>query len=402
MNGPGFSNIYEHPEWTDPRERYSVVLSSFSPIPFTIDTSYIYRHLGKDLGNLASVRGRVLDDEFIWPREPSQIPVEVFGFEAVVQPDGFITFGKNWGAIHIMDLSGFPQRDPVRHIIADEWPFIDWFYHRVVWKDMDLDGRLDAVACRSRRNEEDGYTNQFVWWRHPEGNPFSSLWEPTVISDMCDTMSIITTLPSGGRDVEVIFTLGFWTEQIVVHWSNDPTGRWSDPNMIESRIIDNGSGDRYFDFEFVDMNKDGRRDLLVTINQNVNGSMWIYEIPDDFKNGVYTKHPIAIGFDSTSGLPGGGSPGSAFAIYPTIAAEEAGGKPWILLSGDDDGRLYYFTPLSEDPNNWEYSERRVLVDEGIENIIGRPSTADLDGDGYNEMFIPSYFANKIIMMTWAP
>ena len=49
---------------------------------------------------------------------------------------------------------------------------------------------------------------------------------------MCDTMSIITTLPSGGRDVEVIFTLGFWTEQIVVHWSNDPTGRWSDPNMV--------------------------------------------------------------------------------------------------------------------------------------------------------------------------
>ena len=30
-------------------------------------------------------------------------------------------------------------------------------------------------------------------------------------------------------------------------------------------------------------------------------------------------------------------------------------KPWIALSGDDDGIHYILTPASEDLDNWEYT-----------------------------------------------
>lgn len=46
-------------------------------------------------------------------------------------------------------------------------------------------------------------------------------------------------------------------------------------------MIDNSIG-RVFDVELADLNNDGRVDLLVTTNGN-NGSLLVYEIPDDFR-----------------------------------------------------------------------------------------------------------------------
>ena len=70
----GFSNIFVHEDATDPLEKYSIILSTFNPIPFTRDTSYMYRHIGKFLDNLAEVKGLALDKRLTWPREPRQIP----------------------------------------------------------------------------------------------------------------------------------------------------------------------------------------------------------------------------------------------------------------------------------------------------------------------------------------
>merc|ERR1711976_893639 len=79
----GFSNLYEHEDATDPTERYSLLLSTFNPIPFTSDTSYIFRHIGKYLNDVGSIQPQPLYDDFTWPREPSQTPVDVFGFETL-------------------------------------------------------------------------------------------------------------------------------------------------------------------------------------------------------------------------------------------------------------------------------------------------------------------------------
>ena len=39
-------------------------------------------------------------------------------------------------------------------------------------------------------------------------------------------------------------------------------------------------------------------------------------------------------------------------------------KPWISLSGDDDGNHYVMYPTSEDKYNWEY-ERHLIIATGI-------------------------------------
>ena len=36
-------------------------------------------------------------------------------------------------------------------------------------------------------------------------------------------------------------------------------------------------------------------------------------------------------------------------------------KPWLTVSGDDDGKVYILRPLSEDPTDWTY-EKQILVD----------------------------------------
>ena len=70
----GFSNLYVHEDATDPTEKYSLLLSTFNPIPFTSDTSYIFRHIGKYLDDLTSFTPTPLYDDFTFPREPSQTP----------------------------------------------------------------------------------------------------------------------------------------------------------------------------------------------------------------------------------------------------------------------------------------------------------------------------------------
>ena len=59
-------------------------------------------------------------------------------------------------------------------------------------------------------------------------------------------------------------------------------------------------------------------DLLVTINSVTDGTLLIYEIPDDFRTGEYVSHVIASGFYSRSGLQGGGAPGQAISFYPQV------------------------------------------------------------------------------------
>lgn len=76
-------------------------------------------------------------------------------------------------------------------------------------------------------------------------------------------------------------------------------------------------------------------------------------------------------------------------------------KPWILLSGDDDGAGYYLVPLSEDPVNWDYDLIQFL-DEGPDNIVGKLAVLDTDGDGYSEIYAPSYYNSIVYMYTFVP
>ena len=55
-------------------------------------------------------------------------------------------------------------------------------------------------------------------------------------------------------------------------------------SQIQSREVDISTGrGRFFFIGLSDINFDGRLDILCSINDVENGSVYVYEIPDDFR-----------------------------------------------------------------------------------------------------------------------
>ena len=80
---------------------------------------------------------------------------------------------------------------------------------------------------------------------------------------------------------------------------------------------------------------------------------------------------------------------------------EGNTKPWIIISGDDEGTTYYLVPNSQSTSDWSY-EKFTIVDEGERQIVGTPTAADVNGDGYAEIFVPAYQLGKVSAFTFAP
>ena len=75
---PGFSQFYENQNYTDPKDRYDFIYTSFSAIPFTVDYLFRVKNSGRYLNDLEGLwkNKQTLTSELTWPREPSQIPCE--------------------------------------------------------------------------------------------------------------------------------------------------------------------------------------------------------------------------------------------------------------------------------------------------------------------------------------
>ncbi|XP_022106944.1 uncharacterized protein LOC110988043, partial [Acanthaster planci] len=181
---------------------------------------------------------------------------------------------------------------------------------------------------------------------------------------------------------------------------NGLTSSWSDPSKIQHRIIADVPENRYFDIELVDLNMDGSLDLLLSINSETDGKLVAYEIPRDFRTGVWRPHVIAEGFKPSNliVLEGNGSPGSAHAFYPGPPGDRI--KPLILLTGDDDSNVYVFESTADnDPSVWSYTKTSIFYAKGT---VGGPAIKDIDGDGYAEIFIPAWSEGTLNVYTFKP
>ncbi|CAG2068055.1 unnamed protein product, partial [Timema podura] len=55
------------------------------------------------------------------------------------------------------------------------------------------------------------------------------------------------------------------------------------------------------------------------------------------------------------------TPGSIQVFYKSTAYQQSGGKPYILVAGDDNGKHYILSPTSNDADDWSY-ENNLLQD----------------------------------------
>lgn len=63
---------------------------------------------------------------------------------------GFLVPMKTHGSISLYDTSSNPPKGPY-YITNNRGADSSWFYHRIVWKDMDGDGDLDVLTARAQK-----------------------------------------------------------------------------------------------------------------------------------------------------------------------------------------------------------------------------------------------------------
>ncbi|XP_042881107.1 uncharacterized protein LOC122258899 [Penaeus japonicus] len=400
-----FMELYfSEDESLDYVDRWNLYISSFDPLGAE-DEVYRMKSPGRFLDDIASWNIEVMDESAVWPNNPDYLPSSVAGAEGVIWTSGFLVPGKTDGQLQMYDTTKDPVDGPYNIAANDNNA---WSYHRVVWKDMDLDGDLDALSARFHKPVLGATKHDLVWFEN-EGTGFSVGWkEHIVASDGPDVHFDLVTLSAGGRDYDCVVVGEFFNERTSIYWTESENNDWSDPSLVRSRVINENAG-QTFDVLVDDFNRDGELEFLATefSNDRGIGQVTVYQFPEDFRTDEFPHFKIADSFRPNQILAGQTmSPGTPKVYYPNaayaqdVAEDGMPYKPYILLSGDDDGRMYVLYPNSEDRDDWLY-QKHILLDTE-DTTVGKMAHGDLDGDGYEEVIVAGYTIGEVYVYTYAP
>ena len=79
------------------------------------------------------------------------------------------------------------------------------------------------------------------------------------------------------------------------------------------------------------------------------------------------------------------SPSFPYPIYPDGYAPNK--RAHILVAGSGDYKTTLLSPKGDDPSKFEY-EKKVIVD--TDGVVGAIATADINEDGWLEMYMANY------------
>jgi len=391
-------------------------ITTFNPaLPFFHDSVYMISNPGDSLADVANWESNLVQlggrASAYWPNYPVQVPQEVFGVEGVMQTSGFLVPGKTEGKLEFYDTSSGTPVGPIT-IKDSAGDSHNWSYHWIIFKDIDADGLLDIFTARFRVPTFGDPISELIWLKNPGTAPPSSgtwAWQHyTQITggpDVYFEEQIIEVCNPDCKDYSVLVTGELWTERIMLYYVENTPGAWANPANIQSLVIDDNPG-QPFEARFDDLNNDGTLEILASAYDTVNkvGNFWCYHQLED---GTYQRTALASGFTANSYLFGNSmTPGKSRTFWPSEAYKNTLNylgntpKPWIALSGDDDGVHYVLFPVSEDPNDFEY-EMQVMIDTE-QTTAGTMAVADLDGDGYTEIVSAGYTAGQVYVYTFAP
>jgi len=394
-----------------------MAITTFNPaLPFFHDSVYYLRDpqlaSASDWGNQVVKMGGA--STAYWPNYPVQMPSSIVGWEGIIQTSGFLVPGKSKGRLELYDTTSGTPRGPIN--IAGHQSH-DWSYHWVVWKDVDNDGHIDAFTARFRVPTFGDPIAELVWFKNPGTPPPTSgndwQWQNFIQitggPDVYFEETVFEVCNPDCTEYNALVTGELWTERIMMYYVPNIPGAWAVPSNIKSIVVDDAPG-QPFEAHFADLNNDGQLEILAscydTRKGNETGNMWVYEQPEEWGQ-PWKRTALASGFIANSYLFGNSmTPGKSRLFWPseeykaTLTDTGAVPKPWIALSGDDDGVHYVMTPKSEDPDNMEY-DIEVMIDTE-QTTAGTMAVHDLDGDGYMEIVSAGYTAQEVYVYTFAP
>lgn len=306
-----------------------------------------------------------------WPNEIGQIPSEIFGDDYYTSAGGFLVPGKSDGAITVFhgNTSESFELTSVKK---------GYFYHRVVWHDVNSDGKLDIITARTNKPIFGASKGELLWLENPGVN-HKTTWKEHMIAKGPDVHFRVADLDDDSI-VEIIAAEFFSKKLSLIQRTGDTWIR---------TLLDDTLGSA-FDLELKDINNDGKVDLLVTNHEpDEKAAVFTYEIPENLTD-KWTRHTLFSGFVTLQKGINQASPGEAMAVHPDQSNKNM--KPVILVSGDGSQNAHILVPASEDPNNWDYTEKSFL---NAEATVGKMAVDDVNGDGLLEIFVPSYDKNTI-------
>lgn len=400
VNNAASLNVYQH-SGGGAQTTYSILASTYDTGRNTYDNAYILFYPGQAISSgFDGYRPRLIYNLLFYPKELAQVPSRVFNFDAISIPDGSTIVGKTSGSIYITNVNDFSFPATV-DILKPRLPITtSYMYSNLVWLQADAGLTWDIVTCRVLIESGTVKEAQLVWIDHPSLNDMSSQWSLNVLKESaCDTNVALVSLSTGGigNNYEVVYTTGFHLRRLAFFYTTNNFGRWTDPTDIVGVVLEQGR--QFYDVQIVDVNRDGKQDILTTVVDRTNGTVEVWEIPNDFRNGdQYVRHVIAAGFAARTGGTEGRSPGVARPFYPTGGSQQ---KPWIAVTGGDDGRAYVLSPQSQAVNDWNY-QLTTVVDYGLIQSVTGITAADVDGDGYAELFVSVRGMNYVQVFSYSP
>ncbi|MCK6546857.1 hypothetical protein L6R52_13495 [Myxococcota bacterium] len=408
----------------------------------------------------------------VWPNEAVRAPDGVFPFEAVVIPQGFhpAPFAGRLTAVNLDDparteyvIHQSTQNYSTGFTFPNDPRNSPRFYHRVLFIDMNGDGLKDLVTVRSGfRVGRWVYPpfSELVWFENPGAalDP-ATPWRETVLfggpaAGFLGPDIHLAAHDFEGDGVPEIVATHFFSAfpappgapppsngKIAIYGA--PVGQtWAAVNAtffrlprVRTLVDDQGYP---FDVELVDLNHDGRTDVLATNHQPddctpatrnaVPGRVFALETPasGDLFGEDWPLHVLLDDIRPNASVPpfsppGRLAPGRALAFFEQ-RAHEGLRKPSIVVGGDEASKVWVLTPAHPtDPTRWDY-EARVVFD--INDVYGPNATqtplADPFGidistiglvavrydaphpGAFAELYIPVFEAKQVHVLTFRP